>query len=64
MAGKRRLDRRLFAGKPGIVDAGAAAGPARAPPPSSAAHSIAAVVVLAMPISPTASRSPSGGTVR
>ena len=35
-----------------------------APPPSRAAHSIAAVVVFAIPISPTASRSQSSGTVR
>ena len=35
-----------------------------APPPSRAAHSMAAVVVLAIPISPTASRSQSSGTVR
>ena len=61
---QRGLDRRAFARQPVVVDAGAAAGPARAPPPSRAAHSIAAAVVFAIPISPTASRSQSSGTVR
>ena len=61
---ERRPDRRPLAREPGIVDAGARPAQRAAPPPSSAAHSIAAVVVLAMPISPTTSSSLSLGTVR